>query len=215
MNKGIYGYSYRVWLTVYPCDADRLAEGQQEQSGPTANMVVQQLKEVHPTLKQQQWTLFSFTNEYYRCMVLWVLPIKAKTQETFYWLDCHIKCTKSPSNPHFNTMLFLCYYCEWSPQMLTVDMHLSKLYDLCTSTTYTVNLFNLILPQWQPYKPLWPTKGQVDSKQNRWAAEAAPVWSLGEGRRETNQPGTSWDTPDQQTVMRHTVDIQKFFVLFI
>lgn len=146
--------------------------------------------------------------EYYR-------SIKAKTQETFYWLDCHIKCTKSPSNPHFNTMLFLCYYCEWSPQMLTVDMHLSKLYDLCTSTTYTVNLFNLILPQWQPYKPLWPTKGQVDSKQNRWAAEAAPVWSLGEGRRETNQPGTSWDTPDQQTVMRHTVDIQKFFVLFI
>lgn len=39
-----------VLCTIHPADADRLAEGEEEQGGAAADMVVQQLEQVHPSL---------------------------------------------------------------------------------------------------------------------------------------------------------------------
>lgn len=44
------GWLCRPWLTVHPANADRLAEGEEEQGGATADMMVQQLEQVHPSL---------------------------------------------------------------------------------------------------------------------------------------------------------------------
>lgn len=49
---------YKDWMAVYcicftidPGNADRLAEGEEEQGGSTANMMVQQLEQVYSPLK--------------------------------------------------------------------------------------------------------------------------------------------------------------------
>lgn len=43
-------FSFFLSLTVDPGNADRLAEGEQQQGGAAADMMVQQLEQVYPSL---------------------------------------------------------------------------------------------------------------------------------------------------------------------
>lgn len=43
-------------LTVHPADADGLAEGEQQQRGATADVVVEQLQQVHSSLPADRET---------------------------------------------------------------------------------------------------------------------------------------------------------------
>lgn len=41
-----------LWLTVDPADADGLTEGEQQQRGAAAHVMVQQLQQVHAALRR-------------------------------------------------------------------------------------------------------------------------------------------------------------------